>query len=533
MIAIVPKPNGSVSFEKKCYSLPKHFGVDFGGFESWCVRAFCERTDCCLDGEAIWMALKKDAGLSGEAYRLTVTDTGTVIHAASEHGVVWALASLYQLMKAGSIPMCQIYDQPKYGHRGLSLDCARHYFPVAVVEQIIDQISLVKMNVLHWHLTDDQAWRIETRAFPKLHETSGDYYTQKEIREIVEYARIRGIEVVPEIELPGHTTGILAAYPEYGCFGKKVSLATAGGVYPVILCAGKEAVFAMIEELLDEICPLFPSKRFHIGGDEVLKSEWDKCPDCRKRMEKEGIPDTERLQGYFTSRVARILKKHGKHIICWNDALKAADMPKDIQIQYYSPDCPESMMKYCAEGGRFLYSDTYSLYFDYPHGMIPLKKVYHCSPRIGRKSYAGAEGMMGLEACLWTEHIHTAEQLGRHLFPRVYAAAEAAWTEKLHYADFKKRIAPLADNAFKAGLACTGSAWWDPTGKARRQESLEYFATVFATLPDNAGEQAGGNAATGLLSFLSFLTRVFRLTDIPYVLLYLQKARKQQEKTPV
>ena len=493
MLSIIPKPNGRVTADGSCISMPKAFSVCNDAFAPWCVQAFYERTGCQVADEQ-WIMLSKNDTYPTEGYCLEVGKEGVHITASSETGVIWALATLFQLIAGdGTLPVCQVEDYPKHGHRGLSLDCARHFFPVCVVKKVIEQISVTKMNVLHWHLTDDQAWRIESKAFPKLCETSVDYYTQDEIRDVVEYAHLRGVEIIPEIDLPGHTTGILAAYPQFGCFGKTVSLATSGGIYPVILCAGKDATFEMIEKLLDEICPLFPSKRFHIGGDEAPKSEWDQCPDCKGRMEAEGIENTEDLQGYFTVRVAKMLAKHGKSIICWNDSLKANNLPADVLIQYWTVQHAQSMAKYYATGGKFIYADMMGLYLDYPYSISSLKKVYTIKPHIHTIDCSEAAGLVGMEVCLWSERIVTPDQLYKRLFPRCQALAENAWTKELDYESFKGRLSNLLLYADKNGVSYTAQDWWEPKGEGKINEAFAYLQGMnsFASLKD-------GNAAKAL-----------------------------------
>lgn len=524
MHTIIPNPNGPVVIRDNRIALPDSLCADPGPFAPWCLDAFLDRTGCTLyENGKPWIILKKDETLSKEGYRIQISGAGIVLYAAAEIGIVWALTSVYHLLDADrTLPVCSLSDAPKYGYRGQSLDCARHFFPVDTVKNVIEQISLVKMNVLHWHLTDDQGWRIESRAFPKLQEMSEQYYTWEEIREIVEFARIRGVEIIPELDLPGHTTGILAAYPEYSCFGEAVRLATGGGIYPVILCAGKEITFRLVETLLDEICPLFPAERFHIGGDEAPKSEWQKCPDCQKRMTDEGLATEEDLQGWFSVQIAETLKKHGKKPICWNDSLKAAFLPEDTLIQYWTAQHLKQMEPYFASGGKFIYSDMFDLYFDYPHSMIPLKRAYQVSPAIGRIHCAGAENLVGLESCLWAEHIVTPEQLYARIFPRAYAVAEATWSKKRNYRDFLHRLTPLAAKAAASGVQGTPSDGWDPKGKARREDAFAYLGRMFAAIPKEAMPEAE-DSGSGLSFLLGFATKFFKPQDIPYLLKLLKK----------
>lgn len=524
MHTIIPNPNGTAALHENRIALPEALAVSFGDFAPWCAEAFLLRTGSTLTDGKAWITLKKDPALPKEGYRIQLSGMGIVIYAAEEIGIIWALTSLYLLLDDDrTLPVGTITDEPKYAYRGQSLDCARHFFSVDVVKKIIEQISLVKMNVLHWHLTDDQAWRIESKAFPKLHETSEQYYTVDDIRSVVEFARIRGVEIIPEIDLPGHTTGILAAYPEYSCFGETVNLAAAGGIYPIILCAGKESTFTLIETLLDEICPLFPGERFHIGGDEAPKSEWKKCPDCQKRMEEEGIASVEDLQGYFSIRVAEMLKKHGKKPVCWNDSLHASTLPEDTLIQYWTAQHLKQMMPYYEKGGPFVYSDMFDLYFDYPHSMTPLKRVYNCEPALGKTACGSAENLIGLESCLWAEHISEPELLFTRIFPRAYALAEAAWSADRDYEDFKRRLRPLTEKAAAAGVVGTPENWWDPKGKERRDEALSYMARMTAAIPKNAMDTVTEGEGDKAAMLSGFATKFFKPADVPYLLKLFKK----------
>lgn len=282
--------------------------------------------------------------------------------------------------------------------------------------RIIEGAALEKLNVLHWHLSDDQGWRVESERFPRLNECGGEYYTKDEIRAVVEYARVRGVEIVPEIDLPGHTSAILAAYPELSCTGEPVALKTAGGVYSVILCAGKDSVFDFIEALLDELCPLFPSARFHIGGDEAPKTRWRACLDCQARIEALGLGGAEQLQGYFSCRAADMLRARGKRVICWNEALRAHRVPDGAQIQYWTLQHRHQMQQYAEAGGEWIYSDMFELYFDYPHSMIPLKRCTLCA-RTSAKSRSRGRGSSGWRAASGRSISRTANALRAARFP--------------------------------------------------------------------------------------------------------------------
>ena len=521
MLNLVPYPNGSVQALPGKFICPGQLGVELGGFEKWCVEAFAQRMGFAAGGE-IWLKLIPNAEIPEEGYRLSVTEELVTLSASTERGIVWGLTTLAELMEGQEIPCCCIEDAPRHIHRALSLDCARHFFPVEEVKKIIEEISLAKMNVLHWHLADDQAWRIESKKFPKLHTTSGKYFTQDEIRDVVEYARIRGVEIIPEIDMPGHTTGILAAYPEYSCFGKKVNLATAGGIYPVILCAGREETFAFVEELLGEIIPLFPGKRFHIGGDEAPKSEWKKCPHCQKRMAELGITAIEDLQGYFTERVIRILKNHGKQPICWNDTLLSANAPKDIQVQYWTLQHRIPMQKFVESGGKWIYSDMFEIYLDYPYSMSNLKKVYGTQPHFGKASFADDPNLLGLEGCLWAEHITDTKRLENLLFPRVYALAELNWCGRRNYAEFKARLKAFISTKLHGEIQYTPENWWEPKGAARKKEAIDYFIQI-NSMPPEVKAQTVDAAAPNKEFAGSFMKRFFRPLDIPALLIAMLK----------
>lgn len=489
--------------------------IERNDFEPYCTEAFFERTGLSRGGGPS-LILEK-AAMAEEAYTLCIGEDSVTVRAAGERGVIWALTTLYALIDSGSLPVCEIDDAPEYPHRGLSLDCARHFFPAAEVKRIIEGISLAKINTLHWHLSDDQGWRIESRVFPKLCAQSGEYYTQEEIRGVVEYARLRGVEIIPEIDMPGHVSAILAAYPELSCTGEPVDIKTCGGIFSVILCAGKEGVFDFIEKLLDELCPLFASERFHIGGDEVPKLCWHNCPDCQKRMAALGLAHTEQLQGYFTCRVAEMLRRHGKKPVCWNEALRAGRVPEDVQIQYWTLQHRAQMQKFAEGGGRWIYSDMFELYLDYPHSMTALKKVYETRAHFGRAAYSGSS-LDGFEACLWSEHIDNAALLERRIFPRIYALAEVAWGSARSYADFKARLCAALPRLERAGLTYTAEDWWDPRGRARLDEALGYLVKMNAAMPEEIRAEALDAAKPSREFVLSFVSRFFRPTDIPALL---------------
>lgn len=477
MLNLIPAPRGSVHMQEGSVKLPEAVTVSLGDFAPWCLEAFAARLDGHVEtAENGFITLKK-ADIAKEGYKLTVTKDGITVEAADESGAVWALTTVTELTAEGeALPIVTIEDAPHYGHRGLSLDCSRHFFTADEVKKVIDQMTRVKLNVLHWHLVDDQGWRIECKTLPLLHETTGTYYTQEEIRSVIEYARVRGMEIIPEIDMPGHTRSMIAAYPHLSCFGEKTELCQFGGIFEKILCPGKDETFEFIEKLLTEVCALFPDDRFHIGGDEAPKTEWKKCPHCKARMEALGLTDYEDLQGYFTKRVVAILKKHGKRAVCWNDVLESKDVDTGNIIQYWTAQHEAPVPAFIERGGKVIFSNMSALYFDYPHGINSLNKVYHYQPVVMGKSYADSPNMLGYEAALWSEQVETPEHLEELLFPRLYAVSEIAWNEAGDYADFEHRAEKKIEIAAKQGVNCMTKDGWNPEGEARVQSAATFIA---------------------------------------------------------
>ena len=477
MLNLIPAPRGSVHMQEGSVKLPETVTVSLGDFAPWCLEAFAARLDGHVEtAENGFITLKK-ADIAKEGYKLTVAKDGITVEAADESGAVWALTTVTELTAEGeALPIVTIEDAPHYGHRGLSLDCSRHFFTADEVKKVIDQMTRVKLNVLHWHLVDDQGWRIECKTLPLLHETTGTYYTQEEIGSVIEYARVRGMEIIPEIDMPGHTRSMIAAYPHLSCFGEKTELCQFGGIFEKILCPGKDETFEFIEKLLTEVCALFPDDRFHIGGDEAPKTEWKKCPHCKARMEALGLTDYEDLQGYFTKRVVAILKKHGKRAVCWNDVLESKDVDTENIIQYWTAQHEAPVPAFIERGGKVIFSNMSALYFDYPHGINSLNKVYHYQPVVMGKSYADSPNMLGYEAALWSEQVETPEHLEELLFPRLYAVSEIAWNEAGDYADFEHRAEKKIEIAAKQGVNCMTKDGWNPEGEARVQSAATFIA---------------------------------------------------------
>ncbi len=514
---LIPKIHGSAAVEPTRVPFPAVLRVECPELSPTCAEAFLVRTGAKEGPSDFVLRIEKDSVLPREGYRLRMQAGAIHVSAAEEAGAIWALTTAASLIDDGGFAPCDVADSPLHPFRGLHLDCARHFFPAEEVKRVIEAMSLLKLNVFHWHLSDDQGWRVESRRFPKLNEVGGPCYTQAEIRDVVAFADSRGVTVLPEIDMPGHVTAILCAYPELSCTGEPVTLAVAGGIYPVILCPGKEETFRFIQALLEEICPLFPGEYFHIGGDEAPKIRWKTCPHCQKRMEAEGITSLNDLQGYFTARVIEMLRRLGKKPVCWNDTLMAKNGPKDVLIQYWAPQ-HAGMEGYLQEGGAFICSDMFDLYLDYPPAMTPLKRVYHSAPSLGGVLLEDAPGFTGFECCLWTERVDSCALLEERLFPRVLAVAERAWAGGGDYAEFRARVQATAAGRLGQTVRFLPEDRWDPTGDARREEAMAYLALLFSGagggVTDGADESAGINEAF----VQGFLTKFLAPEDAQWIL---------------
>jgi hexosaminidase len=361
------------------------------------------------------------------------------------------------------------------------LDEARHFFGKEVVKNIFDVMASLKFNTFHWHLTDDQGWRIEIKKYPRLievgskrkgtklakskifinssvdsKETDGipvvGFYSQEDIKEIIDYAAERYIRIIPEIDLPGHTMALLASYPELSCTGGPFEVGTQFGIYRDVLCVGKESVFKVLEDVLREVIDLFPSKFIHIGGDEAPRTRWKKCPNCQARMVKEKIEDINGLQTYFTNRISEFLIAEGKEVVSWNETIDKF-LNKEINCQYWSGSY-EEVLNELKNGRKVVISEINFNYFNYPYRLNSLKHTYQFDPIPEGLPEEFHENILGIEACVWTELIKTKDKLEWQLFPRLIATAEIGWTQKnmRNYQDFEHRLEILMKEFEKSGI---------------------------------------------------------------------------------
>lgn len=442
---LIPKLNGSFAPQAGSCRIPRP--LPYAGDFSAAGLFPLERSSSPL------LDFRTDASLPAEGYVLEVSPEKIVLSSFDENGAFYGLQTLFQLAREGngSVPCGRYEDAPRFRYRGFMIDSGRHFFPVEAVKKMIDQCAMLKLNVLHWHLSEDQGFRIESRKFPKLNEIAswrteedgsryGGYYTQEEIKDVVAYAAQRYMDVIPEIDLPGHTTAMVAAYPELSCSGEPAEVECHWGIFPRILCAGNEKVYDFLFELLDEICPLFPSAWFHIGGDEAPKDEWKKCPRCQAAIQENGLQDEEALQAHFTARLVEYLNGKGKTVIGWNEILASGTLGLGAAAQYWTNSGAEYSAREIPKGRQFLFSNSNSLYLDYDPSLITLEGVYAYEPHIPGGEDIKPEQILGLEAPLWSERIETPERLEYMAFPRLAALAENAWAPEKDYPDFLSRL---------------------------------------------------------------------------------------------
>lgn len=435
-----------------------------------------------------------DTRITGaESYRLHIQPDGITLSAGTPRGLFYGMQSLRQLAATGlgRIPCVSIEDEPAYAHRGFLIDCARHFFTVAELKKMIDAAVLFKMNVFHWHLTDDQGWRMEIKSHPDLEKVGsmrigsdfggmhvegpyGGCYTQKQLREIVDYCAERYIEVVPEFDMPGHTGAVLAACPELSCTGGPFQVKTKQGVFKDILCAGKEETFHFLFEVLEEMLAIFPSRYIHIGGDEAPKARWKACPDCQARMRAEGLANEQALQGYFMNRVIAWLRERGRTAIVWNESLRGGNLDGSAVVQLWM-DKNGECARWANGGGQVIASDFYHCYCDYPYAMTPLRKTYSYRPT--PRSVREAGNIWGVEATLWTEYIETFARMSELSFPRFAAVAEVGWTqeERRNAASFERRFQLLTPVLAAVGIHPAAPQLWNPRPLARLKGTAAFF----------------------------------------------------------
>ncbi len=409
-------------------------------------------------------------------YNLTISRDKIDIAGAGSSGLFYGIQTFLQILPAEKISLpvklqnLEVYDYPRFLYRGMHLDVSRHFYPASYVKTYIDYLAAHKFNNFHWHLTDDQGWRIEIKKYPKLTEVGScrdqtlvgrfgsniydgkkycGYYTQKEIKEIVQYAADRHINVIPEIEMPGHAMAALASYPELGCSGGPYKVFETWGVTEPIFCAGKENTFSFLQSVLDEVLTLFPSEYIHIGGDEAPKLRWQKCPYCQKRIKDNHLKNEHELQGYFTKRIETYLNSKGRKIVGWDEILEGNINPSATIMSWRGEKGGIAAAK--EKHYVIMTPDTY-VYLDHSQtrnedsvtigNYLPVEKVYSFEPVPSSLSAEESKYIMGGQGNVWTEYMSNPSKLEYMIFPRMSALSEALWTPKdrRSWTDFEKRI---------------------------------------------------------------------------------------------
>ncbi len=408
-------------------------------------------------GRFIQLALGGMVSSGGEeSYFLDISPRKIRIHASAAAGLFYGTQTLRQLLPIDgldsaepALPCLRITDCPRFGWRGLLLDCGRHFMTVDFIKQTLDLLSLYKMNRFHWHLTEDQGWRIEIKKYPRLTSVGawreeadgtryGGFYTQDDIREVVQYASDRFITVVPEIEMPGHSVAALASYPHLSCTGNISGVATQWGVFKDVYCAGNDSTFAFLQDVLDEVLALFPSPFIHIGGDECPKDRWKECQLCQARIRQEGLKDERELQSYFIRRIEKYLSSRGRRLIGWDEILEGGLAP-NATVQSWRG--MEGAVEAAQSGHDAIVSPTSHAYLDYDLGTTDLKKVYSFEPVPAELPPEEMHHILGGECNLWTEYAPQGAVHAR-LFPRMIAMAEVLWSPSAprEYEEFLGRV---------------------------------------------------------------------------------------------
>lgn len=432
----------------------------------------------------------EDASLPKEAYRLTIGTERVELASSGHAGWYYGTRSLLGLLTEGDAASGVIEDAPRYSWRGVHLDVSRHFYPVEFIERFIDLAALHKLNVFHWHLTDDQGWRIAIDAFPELARVGafrssamgryGGVYTKAEVQRVVEYARARAVTVVPEIEMPGHAVAALAAYPELSCSGGPFQVETSWGIFEDVFCAGHDGTFTFLERVLDEVLELFPSEFIHVGGDECPKLRWKACPRCQARMKAEGLADEAALQSWFVRRIDRFLAERGRRLVGWDEILEGG-LAEGATVMSWRGI--EGGIRAAELGHDVVMTPTSHCYLDYRQAdddaepgawfgpALDLETVHAYEPTPAALAPERHHHVLGVQANVWTERMATAEHVEYMTFPRLSALAEVAWsTGPRHFADFQGRLGRHLQLLDRYGVGYRGAERARPEAPSREEK---------------------------------------------------------------
>jgi len=410
-----------------------------------------------------------------EAYRMIISNYNIIIEAAAQSGMYHGLQTFRQLalseLKNGllSLPCAEIEDYPRFSWRGFMLDCSRYFYSIPFIKRQIDILSMHHINRFHWHLTDDQGWRLPVNEYPLLAEIGSrrqdrrlpwvtfksEFYTEDEIREVITYATLRHVEIIPEVDLPGHASSILASYPGLGCTGGPYRVEDRFGIFEDVLCAGNDQIFDLAARVFDTLVKLFPSKWVHIGGDEVMFNRWEECPKCQKRLEELGLEKMNQLQSWITSKLVQLLSQRGKTAIGWDEILDDSEkfkLPKEAVVMSWRGDA--GGIQASSLGHNVIMTpNTNGCYLDYKHTETPEEigrtlgtstvfMGYSMNPAPPEMSEEQASRILGGQCNLWSEVIYAGKIAEYMIFPRLCAIAEAVWTpyKSKDFEDFSKRL---------------------------------------------------------------------------------------------
>ncbi|AEV28509.1 N-acetyl-beta-hexosaminidase [Sphaerochaeta pleomorpha str. Grapes] len=471
-LSIIPRPNGSVSLTNGTFLLPDKLDIlipsmqyFFAATQLATLLRSSFGTVCSVGtgkkNAAIQFIVSDDAQTT-DSYHLRVFPGGCSITCKTPGGAFYAIQTLRQLADcpSHSFPCCEIDDYPAFFWRGFMLDATRSFCPVPELLRLMDLLSRLKLNVFHWHLSDDQGWRIAIGAYPLLTSSDAPFYTKKQIKQVVAYASQRNITIVPEIDMPGHFMAALVGYPQFSCTGGPFSVPKGGGIFSELLCMGNDEALVFARTVIAEICDLFPGPYIHLGGDEIPLTRWKTCPKCQKRIKELQLQQEEGLLSWFTNQMAVSAREKGKRVIVWNDSVQESYDPS-IACQIWSP------LDFGRQGvlaGRIcIMSDYFHTYLDLPHSMVTVHDAYqygHSIQNLAGKKYT----VPGSEFLLWTEKVYTRKQRDKHMFPRLVAGSEALWTESglLDWKQFRKNLKGGSKKLFPSGVSMASRLFWNP-----------------------------------------------------------------------
>lgn len=482
-LSIIPLPE-IINYSEKVIELPSKITIS-SSFDDTMQELLKKTFNSVLslstdvqDNASSYISVKEDASLGKEEYLLEITDKGIIIYYSAKEGLIWGVQSLRQILEQTNFYnsdskkyalIVSVKDKPKYAWRGFHIDLARHMFTLNFLKKTIDYLSLYKINKLHLHLTDDQGWRIEIKKYSKLTEIGawrkfdrydkecleraktdnsfdidkrfirngdeyGGFYTQNEMKELVDYARKRGIDIIPEIDMPGHMTAAIRAYNDMSCTGN----IGWGDEFSDPLCSGKEKNYTMIKEIIDELYNVFPSDCFHMGADEVSVEKWEKCEKCQKVMKEKNFTDISQLKSYFVDNISSYLKQKGKKVLVWDDAFDES-LPKDITYFFWRDWVKDNPGIITQSGAKMIFMDWESFYLSADVSDKSISTLYNYNIN-SRYLNVVETNLLGYQACVFTEHIPNEIIFEEHVYPSLQAFSEVAWGSKRDYSHFANRM---------------------------------------------------------------------------------------------